>query len=67
MRILLINPGHDGAHHQHKSIHIIHRDPPPIGLLYLATSLKDAGYHVDILDTHVTENWQKYLAEYLAN
>ena len=67
MRILLINPGHDGAHHRHKSIHIVHRDPPPIGLLYLATSLKDAGYRVDILDTHITENWHELLVEYIQN
>src|SRR3990167_838517 len=57
MRVLLISPGHDGEHAQHKSHRRVHRDPPPLGLLYVATALKTAGYEVDILDTHVESKW----------
>lgn len=66
MRVLLINPGHDGEHAQHKSHRRVHRDPPPIGLLYVATALARAGVAVDILDTHVEAEWKGKLAGYLS-
>jgi anaerobic magnesium-protoporphyrin IX monomethyl ester cyclase len=65
MRVLLISPGHDGEHAKHASYRKVHRDPPPLGLLYIGTALQSAGYDVDILDTHVHENWQRDLVELL--
>lgn len=62
MRVLLINPGHDGEHAQHKSHRRVHRDPPPLGLLYVATALQAEGIGVDILDTHVEADWLNKLS-----
>ena len=64
-RVLLINPGHDGEHYQHRSHREVHRDPPPLGLLYVGTALSQMGYGVDILDTHVDADWQTTLDELL--
>lgn len=66
-RILLINPGHDGDHAVHKSHRRVHRDPPPLGLLYVGTALLVAGYDVDILDTHVDADWHATLGGLLAD
>ncbi len=56
-RVLLINPGHDGEHAQHTSHRRVHRDPPPLGLLHIATALKWDGFDVDLLDTHIEREW----------
>jgi anaerobic magnesium-protoporphyrin IX monomethyl ester cyclase len=61
-RVLLVNPGHDGEHAKHTSHRRIHRDPPPLGLLYIATALRNAGFGVDIVDTHVRDDWRSLLA-----
>ena len=53
--ILLINPGHDGGHSSH---HTVHRDPPPLGILYVGTFLRAHGYDVTILDTHIHPDWR---------
>jgi radical SAM superfamily enzyme YgiQ (UPF0313 family) len=66
MRVLLVNPGHDGEHAAHRSHRRVHRDPPPLGLLYIATALSRAGVGVDILDTHIEPEWMGKLAGYLA-
>lgn len=54
--ILLINPGHDGTH-AHKSHRSIHRDPPPMSLLYVAANYSKHGQDVRILDTHIYDKW----------
>jgi anaerobic magnesium-protoporphyrin IX monomethyl ester cyclase len=58
-KILLINPGHDNEHelNKHQTHRTIHRDPPPVALLYVATYLSEHGYGVDIIDTHVEEDY----------
>ena len=66
MRVLLVSPGHDGEHAQHTSHRRVHRDPPPLGLLYVATALAQQGAHVDILDTHVEAEWKGKLGGYLS-
>lgn len=63
--ILLINPGHDESHFKHKSHHKIHRDPPPLSLLYVGARLITEGQEVIILDTHVEQYWQAELHRYL--
>lgn len=64
MRVLLINPGHDGEHHAHKSHRKVHRDPPPMSVLSVATWMQEIERHqVDILDTHVEEKWPVILAD----
>jgi len=55
--ILLINPGHDGSH-GHKSHRAIHRDPPPMSLLYVAANYTQRGETVQILDTHINHAWK---------
>ena len=57
---LLINPGHDGSH-EHKSHRAIHRDPPPMSLLYVAANYVQQGKDVQILDTHINTKWQGIL------
>ena len=64
MNVLLINPGHD-SRVQHVSHRVIHRDPPPVGLLYIGSYLKAHGVDVHILDTHIVTDWRKYLWEYI--
>lgn len=56
--ILLINPGHDGSH-AHKSHRSVHRDPPPMSLLYVAANYPDED--VRILDTHIYHNWRQII------
>jgi len=58
MRVLMINPGHDGTHHQHKSHRAVHRDPMPLGCLYAGSTFKEQGHEVHILDTHITRDWR---------
>ena len=58
--ILLINPGHDGSH-KHKSHRAIHRDPPPMSLMYVAEHYRRQGKEVGILDTHIYHNWKGIL------
>lgn len=45
-RILLINPCYRYAYNAYREINIV----PPLGILYIATRLFQAGYHVSILD-----------------
>ena len=58
--ILLINPGHDGSH-KHASHRSIHRDPPPMSLLYVAANYPNS--EVEILDTHVSPAWKGILRQ----
>jgi len=58
MKVLLINPGHDGSHAVHSSHRRVHRDPPPMSILVVGTMLKKMGVQVDILDTHIEQDWQ---------
>jgi len=62
-KILLINPGHDDEHeiYKHVSYRAIHRDPPPLGALCVATYLDKHGYEVEILDTHIEEKYLEIL------
>lgn len=64
-KILLINPGHDNEHeiYKHISHRRIHRDPPPIALLYIGTYLVENGYKVEIIDTHIEEDYIKLINE----
>lgn len=57
--VILINPGHNNKHVTHRHIH---RDPPPVSLLYVATSLKTNGYNPIIIDTHIT-GWNAGIIE----
>lgn len=61
--ILLINPGHDDEHeiYKHKSHRRVHRDPPPVSLLYVGTFLKENGFEVDIIDTHIAERYKELI------
>jgi len=58
--ILLINPGHDGSHklYEHKSHRKVHRDTPPLSILYVASYLVENGYDVDLVDTHIEEDYK---------
>jgi anaerobic magnesium-protoporphyrin IX monomethyl ester cyclase len=67
LSILLISAGHDGSHAKHTSYRKVHRDPPPLGLLYIGTALKRAGYVVDLIDTHVDELWKLHLTDSLVS
>ena len=70
MKILLINPGHDGSHELYKhdcSIRSTHRDPPPIGILYVGTYLHENGYDIDILDTHIHDNYRELILDKIQN
>lgn len=64
-KILLINPGHDSTHETYKHVthRIIHRDPPPLALLYVGTYLLKNGYKVEIIDTHIDNNYIKSITE----
>jgi len=70
-KILLINPGHHdpGAHEMYKkkAYRQVHRDPPPISLLYVATHLEQNGFAVEILDTHIEENYRELITEKIKN
>ena len=65
--VLLINPGHDDSHeaYKHKSHRLVHRDPPPIGILYVGTFLKRNGYEVDLIDTHTEEDYKNVIQNYI--
>ncbi|MFA5376810.1 MAG: radical SAM protein [Dehalococcoidia bacterium] len=39
----------------------IHRDPPPMSLMIYGSWLKQGGDDVDILDTHISEDWRQEL------
>ena len=70
LKILLINPGHDGSHELYKhdcSIRSTHRDPPPIGILYVGTYLHENGYDIDILDTHIHDNYRELILDKIQN
>ncbi|KPA15528.1 Cobalamin (vitamin B12)-binding domain protein, partial [Candidatus Magnetomorum sp. HK-1] len=62
-KILLINPGHDNSHekNKHTSYRKIHRDPPPIGILYVGTYLKKNNFDVTIIDTHIEDNYKELI------
>jgi len=66
-KILLINPGHHdpGAHEMYKkkAYRQIHRDPPPISLLYVASHLQENGFEVEIFDTHIEENYRELITK----
>jgi len=48
-KILLINPGHDKEHFKYKkkTFRLVHRDPPPVGILYVGTYLSEHGFEID--------------------
>ncbi len=68
-KILLINPGHDNEHEifKHKSHRLIHRDPPPIASLYIATYLYENGYKPKIIDTHIENDYLSAIKKELAD
>lgn len=59
---LLINPGHDGSH-AHKSHRKVHRDPPPMSVMYVAENLARQGKEVKILDTHIYHTWRDRISD----
>lgn len=62
-KVLLINPGHEDRYEPYKHItfRTIHRDPPPIGVLSVGSYLFEHGYEIDIIDTHVEENYPELI------
>jgi len=66
-KVLLINPGHENEDDidKHTSHRAIHRDPPPVGILYIGTYLSNQGYHVDIIDTHIEDNYIDVIKEHI--
>jgi len=68
-KVLLINPAHENEDDldKHTSHRAIHRDPPPIGALYIGTYLFHHGYQVDIIDTHIEENYIDVIDNYISN
>ena len=65
MKALLINPGHDGSHFKHESHRRVHRDPPPMSIMSVGSFFYRSGAEIDILDTHVEEDWKRKLEELL--
>jgi anaerobic magnesium-protoporphyrin IX monomethyl ester cyclase len=68
-KILLISPGHDNEHEQykHQTYRTVHRDPPPVGILYVASYLIEHGYEIDVIDTHVEDKYEDVVKEYVEN
>jgi len=62
-KILLINPGHDKEHFKYKkkTFRAVHRDPPPVGVLYVGTYLYEHGYGIDIIDSKIEENYEEII------
>ena len=63
-KILLINPGQEGPN-KHTSHRRIHRDPPPLSILYVGTYFKQIGYDVELWDAHIEPDKHMYLIENL--
>lgn len=67
--VVLINPGHiEEEDHKFDSTYgikskQIHRDPPPISIINLGGFIRDHGYEVVILDTHIEKNYKARLLE----
>jgi len=64
-KILLINPGYESNHelYKHKSLKTVHRDSPPVALLYLGSYLSENGYDIDIVDTHLEDDYVELIRE----
>ncbi|MDD5433719.1 MAG: radical SAM protein, partial [Candidatus Pacebacteria bacterium] len=66
-KILLINPGHyhDDEHevYKKKTYRQVHRDAPPVSLLYIASYLDKHGFSVEIIDTHIEENYTALISQ----
>lgn len=65
MNVLLIRPERADTHldHENKKLKPFRDAHQPIGLLYLATMLKNASINVFICDEHVHDNVQKMITE----
>lgn len=66
--IVLINPGHDEevapeiARSMGASSRTVQREDPPISILNLGAYIRDRGFDVRILDTHVEQDYRAVLA-----
>lgn len=66
--ILLINPGYEEEEKKvHTSKHKIHRDIPPISLLYIGGYLHSYGYEVHIVDTHIDLKYKEHIKQIISN
>jgi anaerobic magnesium-protoporphyrin IX monomethyl ester cyclase len=66
-KILLINPGHEAKadFNRHTSYREVHRDVPPLAVLYLASYLIEHNYDVHIIDTHIEDDYLGSIKEHL--
>lgn len=70
-KLLLINPGHDDevAGNKARSVgarsRAVPREDPPVSLLNLGAYVRDKGYDVSILDTHVETGYREKLLEHI--
>ena len=66
--VLLINPGHEDENNKkfHLVPHKVHRDSPPVSLLYVGGYLSSHGYDVIILDTHIDQNYKETISSIAA-
>jgi len=60
MKVLLINPGHEGAAEvKHVVPHRFHRDIPPVSILTLGSYLRQRQIEVILIDTHIDGNYRE--------
>ena len=52
-KALLINPGQERGPYRHTSHRRVHRDPPPLSILYVGSQLQEMGCEIDLYDAHV--------------
>ncbi len=64
-KVLLINPGYYADHdrYKRKTHKAVHRDPPPIGVLYIGTYLDRNGFDVEIIDTKIEDDYIDLISE----
>jgi radical SAM superfamily enzyme YgiQ (UPF0313 family) len=66
--VLLINPGQENQEKNkfHLVPHKIHRDSPPVSILYVGGYLSSHGYDVIILDTHIEQDYKEIISSIIA-
>jgi radical SAM superfamily enzyme YgiQ (UPF0313 family) len=64
-KILLINPGYYKEHYRYKqrTHKLVHREPPPVSLLYVGTYLHENGFDVEIIDTKIEDNYVELISK----
>ena len=64
-KVLLINPGYYEDHHRykHRTHRLVHREPPPIGVLYIGTYLLENGFDVEIIDTKIEDDYIELISK----